>query len=85
MADKKFFGDPDELTMKAKLEKLQELVVDKYIDALEDPKMDVHFRDMSPIISLLNQNNIVEEKGSTSIEEEIAAKVSAAEERRKKK
>ena len=69
------------MTRKDKLEKLQGLVIDKYIEALEDG--DIHFRDMSPIVSLLNQNSIVEEKGRSTIEEDIQKRIKEAEKRRK--
>jgi len=79
---KNIFGVTEETT-KQKLEKLQGLVIDKYIEALEGEE-DIHFRDMSPIISLLNQNAIVEERGSSTIEEEISQRIKDAEERRSK-
>ena len=71
------------MTRKDKLEKLQGLVIDNYIQALEDGE--IHFRDMSPIVSLLNQNSIVEEKGISTVEEEIEQRLKEAEERRKTK
>ena len=82
MNKKNIFGVTEETT-KQKLEKLQGLVIDKYIEALEGEE-DIHFRDMSPIISLLNQNAIVEERGSSTIEEEISQRIKDAEERRSK-
>lgn len=69
------------MNRKDKLEMLQGLVIDNYILALA--KGQIHFRDMSPIVSLLNQNSIVEEKGKSSIEEEVQKRIREAEERRK--
>ena len=68
------------MTRKQKLELLQELVIDKYIHSLQED--DIHFRDMSPIVSLLNQNSIVEEKGKTTIDEEIKKRKEEAAKRR---
>lgn len=70
------------ISRKQKLELLQDLVIDNYIEALQ--RGDIHFRDMSPIVSLLNQNNIKEEKGKSSIEEDIQARIKEAEARRRK-
>lgn len=70
------------MNRREKLELLQTLVIDNYIEALQ--RGDIHFRDMSPIVSLLNQNSIVEEKGKSSIEEDIQKRIKQAEERRKK-
>lgn len=63
-----------------KLERLQDLVIDNYIEALEEGE--IHFRDMSPIVSLLNQNSIVEDKGKSTVDEEIQQRLKEAEERR---
>lgn len=65
---------------KERLELLQCLVIDRYIEALE--RGDVHFRDMSPIVSLLSNNNMVEEKRKSTIEEEIEQRVKEANKRR---
>lgn len=43
--------------LRSKLEKLQLLVVDKYIQALEEDE--IHVRDFAPVITLLNHNNVV--------------------------
>lgn len=43
--------------MRAKLEYLQELIVDSYIEALESNKL--HPKDFAPVITLLNQNKVV--------------------------
>lgn len=75
----------DEITTtsqsRKRLERLKELVVDKYIEALEGGG--IHFRDMSPIVALLNSNSIIEEKKKSTVEDSIAQRRKKAEERRK--
>lgn len=44
-------------SLRDKLERLQELVVDAYIDGLENG--DLHPRDFGPVVTLLNQNKVV--------------------------
>ena len=55
----------DSKAMRAKLEKLQELVVDGYIEAFESGK--IHPRDFAPIMTLLNQNKVTvsQDEGET--------------------
>lgn len=52
-------------SLRSKLERLQELVVDAYIEGLEDK--DLHPRDFGPVVTLLNQNKITStpEEGET--------------------
>ena len=52
-------------SIRTKLEKLQELVIDQYISALESGNL--HPRDFAPIMTLLNQNKVVvrEDEGET--------------------
>jgi len=69
------------MTRKEKLEKLADLSLDMYIEAMEAGE--IHPRDMASVISLLNQNNITEEKTSSSLEDEIKERVKEATERRK--
>ena len=69
------------MKIKDKLEALQELVIDAYIEGLETG--DINYRDMSPIVALLNQNSIVEEKSRGSIDDEIKKRIKEAEDRRK--
>lgn len=45
------------MTLQEKLEKLQKLVVDAYIEGIENGEL--HARDMAPVITLLNHNNVV--------------------------
>lgn len=71
------------MTKKEKLNHLQDLVIDTYIKELESGG--IHPRDFASIVSLLNQNSIVEEKSSSSIEDETKQRVKAANERRAKK
>ncbi len=44
-------------TMREKLERLQVLVVDQYLDELENGTISA--KDMAPIITLLNHNKVV--------------------------
>ena len=44
-------------TLRQKLDTLQELVVDAYIDGLREG--DLHPRDFGPVVTLLSQNKIV--------------------------
>ena len=48
------------MTRRDKLEKLQTGVIDAYIEGIESG--DIHARDMAPVISLLRQNTVVDEK-----------------------
>lgn len=68
------------MNRKQQLERLQGLVIDKYIEGLESGS--IAFRDMSPIVALLNQNSIVEEKSRSTVEEEIQQRIEEAEKRR---
>ena len=43
-----------------KLNKLQDLVIDKYIQALEDNEIDA--KDLGSVITLLKNNKVVEDK-----------------------
>jgi len=43
-----------------KLNKLQDLVIDKYIQALEDDEIDA--KDLGSVITLLKNNKVVEDK-----------------------
>ena len=43
--------------LRDKLEKLQVLVIDAYIEGIETGEL--HARDMAPVITLLNQNKVV--------------------------
>lgn len=65
-----------------RLQYLQDLVINTYIDALESG--DINYRDLAPVVSLLNQNSIVETKTKSSIEEEIEQRLKEAEERRRR-
>lgn len=51
----------EEMTRAEKLEMLQDKLLDTYLDALESG--DVHYRDLAPMVSLLKQNNVVEQPG----------------------
>jgi hypothetical protein len=49
----------EDKTLRQKLERLQVLVVDAYIEGIASGE--IHPRDMAPIITLLNHNKVVTE------------------------
>ena len=61
--------------LRDKLMRLQELVIDAYIDGLEEH--DLHPRDFGPVVTLLNQNKITSEKDEGATQHQKVKKVLA--------
>lgn len=63
------------------LEKLDKLVREKMITCLEGGKTDL-LPELNPVVSYLSKNNVVSEKGKSSVEDNIADKLEKAKKRR---
>lgn len=73
-----------ELTKKEKLEKLDGLLIDGMIEAMEEGTYEV-LSDFASVSNYLAKNNKVQDKESSSLEEDNQKKVKEAEKRRKAK
>jgi hypothetical protein len=69
------------MSKKNDLEKLDKLVREKMIDCLENGKTDM-LPELNPVVSYLSKNNVVSEKGKSSVEDNIGKKLQDAKDRR---
>ncbi len=69
-----------------KLNKLDELVLDKMIEIMSSEEGDMRdLGDMNVIVQYLAKNSVVAEKEKSTVEEDVKKRVKAAEKRREEK
>jgi len=72
------------MTKKEKLERLDELVLDRMVKLVENGDTN-ELAELSVAVNYLKSNAVVEEKSRSSVEEDTKARLAEADERRKKK
>lgn len=65
-----------------KLDKLDELVLDKMIDCMENNNTEI-IGELNTVVAYLAKNNAVAEKGKSTVEEDTQKRLEAAKKRRK--